>query len=1699
MVQRVSDTWRLRLASTFVLMAGCLMTAVSVQAQSAEEAAVNQTGFHRERSYFSPEPFEHYDTVSGNVMLTFTDLKLPANGGRFLEFQRTFSNKLPIMPAMSRPSRWSFGFPGMVMRIVEKPAPPTNLSFNDDPEQIIPTTPIFVTADGGAHVTMYSARPAANSASSMRMVISGEFYKYDRQTRTMYMPDGTICYYEDTVSPEGQPERVLREFVDPFGNRVELLRGSGMITVRQHFGGEFRDVYLEVDSSSRVRKMTFEDRTWTYEHEYVSPGGLRDITAVHMPVGPGWTFEYAPHDLTIITTPHGGRIEYTYDDIQVFTHPPNPDSYFFSHVLKFRDAYDRGGAHLGQWELHWSNPTAGSDFSLYTLIDLPDGSTVQYAHGSTAPFTSGALFTGGFGVTRRIDALEVEQLTYVAVPVVRYTSLKWFGTPELQKREITREGRKYTTEYEYAAATASFPWAFHRPTRIIETNDDGRLRTTVRTYTNSPSNPSSTTQARYILGLPATEEITVAGESFRQSWSHNTNGFRTVYKDFSRPPAYNGIRTSYTPDDYGNVKTVSEGNYTSTNYSYQWGQVSEIKTAEHTTTREVDPDSNVRSETKGGRRIEFDYDELFRVKAMRPPGGTEPTITDHVSGNGEWARTSRGSQFITTTLNGFGRPTGTINSQDVRTTIGYDEQARVVYRGYPFKDGPDIGTQIDYDVLGRIVRETHPDGSYRERVYGPDRVTLYDEEGRSTLHRTEAFGNPDESRLKWVTDAKNQTWSYEYNALGRLKTVAHPDLTLRQFEYNDQSLLWRETHPESGLTTYAYDGAGNLAQKTDANGTVQAYTYDSNNRMTKITSGTKVTEVRYEPGSDNRHWMNNGTASTNFFYDTAGRMDHRQDTVGGHVFDTRFQYDGNDRVREIIYPSNRRVQYDVDSEGQITRVFEVSDTTARDYAFGMTYHPSGALATYTAGNLVPTTLTFDDQRYRIRSITSGALQLAYNQYDALGNPREIVDARPQMSETMTYDALNRLETADSAHHSIRYEYDAHGNRQAANGSTYEYEQGTLRLSNQNGIPYTYFSNGNLRTSGGNQYTYTPENLLETAPTAGGTVTFGYDADGWRVRKTAPGDATLYARGLASEVLTELHTTATTIRVRDYVYVGNRLLSAVERVAPRFSDCGGTARPDGSPHPITIATPGGSASVPFEGSGCRRVSVLVNVTSGSLGCIWTIEIRNATTNALVGTSASSCGSTGVLEPVTLPANGDYVAIVRADNDDAGSATMRIYDLVDVATPIATNGVPVQADLLTPAQNARLPFNGTEGQRFSAWAKVASGAFGCIWTTEIRNASTNALVGTQAASCGNSGFLEPVTLPSTGEYVVVVNPESHYTGTAAVHLYNISDVVTPITPTGTPVTVDLTTPGRNTRLPFAGTQGRRMSVWVNVINGALGCIWTVEIRSATTNALIGNSSSSCNSSGFLEPVTIPADGDYVVVVNPESTYVGRATVRLYDVVDDTTAATPGSAVSVDLTVPGRNTRLPFTGTQGQRMSVLVNTTSGAFGCVWTVEIRHAVSNALVGPSRSSCNGSAFLEPVALPADGSYVVVVNPETWYTGTATVLLSAVTDFSGTITPNGPSVPLSLATPGQTARLSFSGISGRKVTATATVTSGAFGCVWYVRILNATNGVLGETGSCNANATRGPLTLPATGSYTVVVDPGEGATGNATVTLTDTP
>src|SRR6188768_2524191 len=96
-----------------------VLTLVPGTSHAQPGAAGNEIGFQPNRDYLSLQPFESLDTVSGNLVLTFTDLLLPGNGGRELRFERAYNNQTVSQGA----GRWDFGISGLPISVFQRPIP----------------------------------------------------------------------------------------------------------------------------------------------------------------------------------------------------------------------------------------------------------------------------------------------------------------------------------------------------------------------------------------------------------------------------------------------------------------------------------------------------------------------------------------------------------------------------------------------------------------------------------------------------------------------------------------------------------------------------------------------------------------------------------------------------------------------------------------------------------------------------------------------------------------------------------------------------------------------------------------------------------------------------------------------------------------------------------------------------------------------------------------------------------------------------------------------------------------------------------------------------------------------------------------------------------------------------------------------------------------------------------------------------------------------------------------------------------------------------------------------------------------------------------------------------------------------------------------------------------------------------------------
>ena len=313
---------------------------------------------------------------------------------------------------------------------------------------------------------------------------------------------------------------------------------------------------------------------------------------------------------------------------------------------------------------------------------------------------------------------------------------------------------------------------------------------------------------------------------------------------------------------------------------------------------------------------------------------------------------------------------------------------------------------------------------------------------------------------------------------------------------------------------YEYDNLHRLKKKKHGTTVVAEYAYDGTSGNNAI--GRLITEHDGPAGSSNK---------VDYTYDPVGRVKNANRTVSSTTYNMAYAYDLMGNLDTLDYPSSsgtrRKVQYAYKSgTGEMDKVSDITGT-AFDYVSGTTYSNLGPLATLSLNNTVTTTLGWNKRGLIIGIFTqkSGStthLDLDYT-YFTNGQINEIINALNSLkSEKYTYDDLLRLATAQRGPDSniqrkYSYDYDRFGNRWAQTvtagsglGGTNTFNYGSNRVTTSG---FTYDTSGNITANASvSSLSYNQENGLTSV---GASISYVFDAQGRRVRKTVSGTVTDY--------------------------------------------------------------------------------------------------------------------------------------------------------------------------------------------------------------------------------------------------------------------------------------------------------------------------------------------------------------------------------------------------------------------------------------------------------------------------------------------------------------------------------------------------------------------------------------------------------------
>ena len=542
--------------------------------------------------------------------------------------------------------------------------------------------------------------------------------------------------------------------------------------------------------------------------------------------------------------------------------------------------------------------------------------------------------------------------------------------------------------------------------------------------------------------------------------------------------------------------TDPAGNTTAFTYT-AGGDIATVTNAVGGTTRhEYDTFGNlVKMITAGNRVWEYSWDGLSQLVGLTDPTGA---ITRF-----EYDRAGEITQVTDAT--------GVISHRSIERHEGVES---VTGTG----EGLFSSAFFKVDVLGRVTEISQQDGASTTSAsssHGASGVPTGAGAAGAGVAGTAGTGIPHGVSSSVESIAAAETAGAPSQPTGR-----------QMFTYDAAGNIVEALDANGGLTQYVRDAAGRVTRIISAAGRFTDYTYDTCGRLVTESVGLNEPVRVTDPVTGAPSWEEpTRWAVTTLVYDAASQVIERH-TPDGLV--EKMTYDAAGRLIEV--QAGRRVAtYAWDACNQLVRVQDSTFGTRR-YA----YNELGQLVRVTDGLGNRTFFAYDADGL-LTSVTDPTGAITEYEYDAAGRILEVAkkphpDSTVETSAirtTYTWDAAGRLLSEDDGVRTRSFEYDARTGdltRTLIDGSlAAEYGTGTPALpgstitwmkDHTGDAPVTYRrvfdATGNLveytRQVDGTENTSDPgtAEALETFTSTGSyTLTYAYDADGFRTMMLTP--------------------------------------------------------------------------------------------------------------------------------------------------------------------------------------------------------------------------------------------------------------------------------------------------------------------------------------------------------------------------------------------------------------------------------------------------------------------------------------------------------------------------------------------------------------------------------------------------------------------
>jgi YD repeat-containing protein len=291
-------------------------------------------------------------------------------------------------------------------------------------------------------------------------------------------------------------------------------------------------------------------------------------------------------------------------------------------------------------------------------------------------------------------------------------------------------------------------------------------------------------------------------------------------------------------------------------------------------------------------------------------------------------------------------------------------------------------TEICYDRLGRQVAVKDANGGINKQAYdaGGNQIREYRADGGVVAYEYDAFG---QKVRAW--DAENHAVDFTYDKAGHLLSTAKGIAGIYRA---DQGGMKRLVLTQNVTDRWTYDQLGRKLSQANGNGETVRYAYDLRGNLTAATQPLgQMARTAYD--TENRKVgetdANGLTSSWN--YDWRGLLVAHRD-LDRHAY--TYAYDNARQLTAQGSSFGQSLQYTYDGAGQLTRIADSVLNKVSTYSYDE------------AGRKVRETVTQADRTYQDNHLS----------YDALGNLRDIADARVHM--VLEYDKVgNRTRITSS--------------------------------------------------------------------------------------------------------------------------------------------------------------------------------------------------------------------------------------------------------------------------------------------------------------------------------------------------------------------------------------------------------------------------------------------------------------------------------------------------------------------------------------------------------------------------------------------------------------------------------------------------------------------------------------------------------------